>query len=110
MIRDALESHSDDGFPIKPQRALHDLRELMGPSDLLISDVGAHKLWISRLLPAHEPNTVLISNGAAAMGFALPAAVAARMVLPKGRRVGTISGDGGVLMDVQGMGEGERAG
>ncbi len=70
MIRDALESHSDDGFPVKPQRVLRDLRALMRPNDLLISDVGAHKLWISRLWPAHEPNTVLISNGAAAMGFA----------------------------------------
>ncbi len=110
MIRDALESHSDDGFPIKPQRALRDLRELMGPSDLLISDVGAHKLWISRLWPAHEPNTVLISNGAAAMGFALPAAVAARMVLPKDRRVVTISGDGGFLMNVQELETAKRLG
>jgi acetolactate synthase-1/2/3 large subunit len=110
MIRDALESHSDDGFPIKPQRALRDLRELMGPSDLLISDVGAHKLWISRLWPAHEPNTVLISNGAAAMGFALPAAVAAAMVLPKNRRVVTISGDGGFLMNVQELETAKRLG
>jgi acetolactate synthase-1/2/3 large subunit len=110
MIRDALESHSDDGFPIKPQRALRDLRELMGPSDLLISDVGAHKLWISRLWPAHEPNTVLISNGAAAMGFALPAAVAAAMVLPKHRRVVTISGDGGFLMNVQELETAKRLG
>ena len=52
---------------------LRDLRELMGPDDVLISDVGAHKLWISRLWPTHQPNTVLISNGAAAMGFAVPA-------------------------------------
>jgi acetolactate synthase-1/2/3 large subunit len=110
MIRDALESHSDDGFPIKPQRALRDLRQLMGPSDLLISDVGAHKLWISRLWPAHEPNTVLISNGAAAMGFALPAAVAAAMVLPKDRRVVTISGDGGFLMNVQELETAKRLG
>jgi acetolactate synthase I/II/III large subunit len=110
MIRDALESHSDDGFPVKPQRVLRDLRALMGPNDLLISDVGAHKLWISRLWPAHEPNTVLISNGAAAMGFALPAAVAARMVLPKDRRVVTISGDGGFLMNVQELETAKRLG
>ena len=62
---------------------------------MLISDVGAHKLWISRLWPAHRPNTVLISNGAAAMGFALPAAVAARMVLPRERKVVTISATAG---------------
>ncbi|MDX6535509.1 MAG: acetolactate synthase large subunit [Gaiellales bacterium] len=110
MIREALESHSDDGFPVKPQRVLRDLRELMGPADVLISDVGAHKLWISRLWQAHQPNTVLISNGAAAMGFALPAAVAARMVLPKERRVVTISGDGGFLMNVQELETAKRLG
>src|SRR5437588_7908285 len=110
MIRDALESHSDDGFPVKPQRVLRDLRALLRPDDLLISDVGAHKLWISRLWPAHEPYTVLISNGAAAMGFALPAAVAARMVLPKERRVVTISGDGGFLMNVQELETAKRLG
>jgi acetolactate synthase-1/2/3 large subunit len=110
LIRDALESDADDAFPIKPQRVLRDLRALMGPHDLLISDVGAHKLWISRLWQAHEPNTVLISNGAAAMGFAVPAAVAARMVLPKNRRVVTISGDGGFLMNMQELETAKRLG
>ena len=97
----ALDQGSDDGFPVKPQRVLRDLREIMAPDDVLISDVGAHKLWVSRLWPAHQPNTVLISNGAAAMGFAVPAAIAARLVLPKERHVVTISGDGGFLMNVQ---------
>ena len=110
MLRAALEEGSDDGFPIKPQRVLRDLRGLMAPHDLLISDVGAHKLWISRLWPTHEPNTVLISNGAAAMGFALPAAVAARLVLPKDRRVVTISGDGGFLMNFQELETAKRLG
>ena len=102
MFRAVLEAGSDDGFPIKPQRVLRDLRELMGAHDLLISDVGAHKLWISRLWPTHQPNTVLISNGAAAMGFAIPAGVAARMVLPADRKVVTISGDGGALDELPG--------
>ncbi len=110
MLRAALEAGADDGFPVKPQRVLRDLRALMSPHDLLISDVGAHKLWISRLWPAHVPNTVLISNGAAAMGFALPAAVAARMVLPRDRRVVTISGDGGFLMNVQELETAKRLG
>jgi hypothetical protein len=35
-----------------------------------VSDVGLHKLWIGRMYPAYEPDTVLISNGLAAMGFA----------------------------------------
>ena len=110
LFRAALEAGSDDGFPIKPQRVLRDLRELMNPRDVLISDVGAHKLWISRLWPTHVPNTVLISNGAAAMGFAVPAAIAARMVLPRDRRVVTVSGDGGFLMNVQELETARRLG
>ena len=106
----ALEQGSDDGFPVKPQRVLRDLREVMGPDDVLISDVGAHKLWISRLWPAHQPNTVLISNGAAAMGFAVPAAIAAKLVLPRERHVVTISGDGGFLMNVQELETAKRLG
>ena len=110
LLRLALEQGSDDGFPVKPQRVLRDLREVMGPDDVLISDVGAHKLWVSRLWPARQPNTVLISNGAAAMGFAVPAAIAAKLVLPRERHVVTISGDGGFLMNVQELETAKRLG
>ena len=72
----------------------------MGREDILISDVGTHKLWIARTFPAYEPNTVLISNGYAAMGFALPAAIAAKLVHPE-RKVVAVSGDGGFLMNSQ---------
>ncbi len=94
------EGATDDGFPLKPQRILRDLRACMGREDILISDVGSHKLWIARTFPAYEPNRVLISNGLAAMGFALPAAVAAKLVHPE-RKVVAVSGDGGFLMNVQ---------
>jgi acetolactate synthase-1/2/3 large subunit len=67
---------------------------------MLISDVGLHKLWIGRMFPAHEPNTVLIANGLAGMGFALPCAIAAKLVHPE-RRVVTVNGDGGFLMNCQ---------
>jgi acetolactate synthase I/II/III large subunit len=79
---------------------LRDLRASMGREDILISDVGTHKLWIARTFPAYEPNTVLISNGYAAMGFALPAAIAAKLVHPE-RKVVAVSGDGGFLMNSQ---------
>ena len=63
-------------------------------------DVGLHKLWIGRMFPAHEPGTVLIANGLAGMGFALPAAIAAKLVNPD-RHVVSVSGDGGFLMNCQ---------
>jgi acetolactate synthase-1/2/3 large subunit len=90
----------DDHFPMRPARVLADLRDVLGRTDLLISDVGLHKLWIGRMFPAHEPGTVLIANGLAGMGFALPTAIAAKLVHPS-RHVVTVSGDGGFLMNCQ---------
>lgn len=100
ILEQLEEGAADDTFPLKPQRILRDLRAQMGREDILISDVGSHKLWIARTFPAYEPNTVLISNGYAAMGFALPAAVAAKLVHPA-RKVVAVSGDGGFLMNCQ---------
>ncbi len=90
----------DDAFPMQPPRALWEIRQVLGREDVLVSDVGLHKLWIGRMFPAHEPNTVLIANGLAGMGFALPCGIAAKLVHPE-RRVVTVSGDGGFLMNVQ---------
>jgi acetolactate synthase I/II/III large subunit len=90
----------DDAFPLQPPRALWEIRAALGPDDMLISDVGLHKLWIARMFPAREPDTVMIANGLAGMGFALPSAIAAKLVHPE-RRVVTVNGDGGFLMNAQ---------
>jgi acetolactate synthase-1/2/3 large subunit len=87
-------------FPLKPQRVVADLRRAMAAEDVLVSDVGAHKLWIARLFEAERPNTCIISNGFAAMGIAVPGAIAAKLALPE-RRVVAVSGDGGFLMNSQ---------
>jgi acetolactate synthase I/II/III large subunit len=85
---------------MQPPRALYDVREALGREDILVSDVGLHKLWIGRMFPAYEPNTVLIANGLAGMGFAVPAAIAAKLVHPE-RNVVAVNGDGGFLMNSQ---------
>ena len=100
ILKDIHEHDDDSGFPIKPQKILHDVRQVLGDEDILISDVGAHKMWIARNYVVHEPNTCLISNGFASMGIALPGGIAAKLVYPD-RRVLTISGDGGFMMNVQ---------
>jgi acetolactate synthase-1/2/3 large subunit len=100
ILAELQEGATDNGFPPKPQRVLYDLRQVLGPDDILISDVGAHKLWIARLFQAMEPNTVIISNGFAAMGIALPGAIAAKLCFPD-RKIVAVSGDGGLLMNFQ---------
>jgi acetolactate synthase-1/2/3 large subunit len=99
-----FERYADDDTTglIRPQKALWDARQVMGPDDVLLSDVGAHKMWIARYYHCHEPNTCLIPNGFCSMGFALPGAIAAKLVHPD-RRVLAICGDGGFLMNVQEM-------
>jgi acetolactate synthase I/II/III large subunit len=93
-------ARDDDQFPMQPPRALWEIRQVLGREDILISDVGLHKLWIARMFPAHEPGTVIIANGLAGMGFAVPCGIAAKLVHPE-RRVVTVNGDGGFLMNVQ---------
>ncbi len=90
---------STQGFPLKPLRIITDLRKALGRDDILISDVGAHKLWIARFFPAYRENTVVISNGLASMGFAIPAAISAKL-LQKDKNVIAVAGDGGFLMSM----------
>jgi acetolactate synthase-1/2/3 large subunit len=110
MWADIAEHAEDDTRgSIRPQKALWDAREVLGPDDLLLSDVGAHKMWIARHFQCHEPNTCLIPNGFCSMGFALPGAIAASLLDPD-RRVLAIAGDGGFLMNVQEMETATRLG
>ncbi|MBD1889973.1 acetolactate synthase large subunit [Coleofasciculus sp. FACHB-SPT9] len=97
---DYEEYANDDGFPIKPQKIIYDLRQVMGPEDILISDVGAHKMWIARHYHCDRPNTCIISNGFAAMGIAIPGALAAKLVYPQ-KKVIAVTGDGGFMMNCQ---------
>jgi len=87
---------------IKPQKALWDARQVLGRKDILLSDVGAHKMWVARYYHCHVPATCLIPNGFCSMGFAFPGAIAAHLVHPD-RRILAVCGDGGFLMNVQEM-------
>ncbi|MEW6325651.1 MAG: thiamine pyrophosphate-dependent enzyme, partial [Nitrospirota bacterium] len=87
-------------FPLLPQTIVAQVREALAPDDLLVCDVGAHKVWIARLYPTERPNTCLISNGFASMGIGVPGAVAAKLLYPE-RKVLAVTGDGGFLMNSQ---------
>jgi acetolactate synthase-1/2/3 large subunit len=110
MVFGELEAHADDSaMPMKPQRILSDMHRVLSPDDLVISDVGAHKLWVARLFPAERPNSVIISNGFATMGIGVPGGVAAKLAEPD-RRVVVVTGDGGFLMNVQELETAKRLG
>jgi len=104
-LRDALveemSSHkNDDSFPVKPQKVIWDLRTALEMEDIVICDVGAHKMWMARMFRCEYPNTCIISNGFASMGIAVPGAIAAKLAYPE-RKVVAVTGDAGFLMNSQ---------
>jgi len=104
-LRDALISemrtHSKDTeFPVKPQKIIWDLRTVLKSDDIVITDVGAHKMWMARMYRCDKPNTCIISNGFASMGIAVPGAVAAKLIKPE-RTIVAVTGDAGFLMNSQ---------
>lgn len=101
VIVEEMQEHADDvAFPVKPQKIVWDLRQALAEEDIVISDVGAHKMWMARMYQAERPNTCIISNGFASMGIALPGAIAAKLVYPD-RNIVAVTGDAGFLMNCQ---------
>ena len=100
MLNHLNQDNEDNSFPMKPQRVLSDVRKVMDDDDIVLSDVGAHKMWVAREYNCTKPNTCLISNGFCTMGFALPGSMGAKMVFPD-RKILSINGDAGFLMNVQ---------
>lgn len=100
ILRELHADDNDQGFPVKPQRIVSDLRRALDAEDIVICDVGAHKMWMARMYPCERPNTCIISNGFASMGIAVPGAVAAKLNFPN-RKVVAVTGDAGFLMNSQ---------
>ena len=100
VLREHSEHAENPAFPMVPQRILWDLRQVLEPEDIVISDVGAHKMWTARLYEAERPNTCIISNGFASMGIGVPGAIAAKLARPE-RTAVTVTGDAGFLMNCQ---------
>ncbi len=100
IVSELNEYADDQGFPVKPQKIICDLRKVLQSEDIVISDVGAHKMWVARMYQAESPNTCIISNGFASMGIGVPGAIAAKLVRPEGTAL-TVTGDAGFMMNSQ---------
>jgi len=100
LIEEMNQHAKDNSHPIKPQKIIWDLRTALDLEDIVICDVGAHKLWMARMFRCELPNTCIISNGFASMGIAVPGAIAAKLAHPQ-RTVVAVTGDAGFLMNSQ---------
>lgn len=104
-VRDEVTSHitkyfSDHRFPILPQALVSVVRENLGAEDIVTLDNGIYKIWFARNYECYAPNTLLLDNALATMGAGLPSAMAAKQLHPE-RKVVSINGDGGFLMNSQ---------
>jgi acetolactate synthase-1/2/3 large subunit len=86
---------SDRG--LSPTRVLTKIREWVPRQTILTVDTGAHKLLAGQVWPSFEPQTYFVSHGLSTMGYAFPAAIAAKLERP-GAPVIALMGDGGLAM------------
>jgi acetolactate synthase-1/2/3 large subunit len=106
-VRDEVDSHitkyfEDTRFPLLPQRLVNMLRSHLGDDDIVTLDNGVYKIWFARNYKCHAPNTMLLDNALATMGAGLPSAMMAKQLYPE-RKVVSINGDGGFMMNSQEM-------
>ena len=101
-VTDGFDAECDGppSWPLRPQHIMRELRAVLRHDDVVVCDVGAHKLWMARMFPCETPNSCIVSNGFAAMGIAVPGAIAAKLLYPQ-RRVVAVTGDGGFMMNSQ---------
>lgn len=96
-----LTKYFDDSrFPMLPQRLVHIVRNELPDDGIVTLDNGIFKIWFARNYPCYQYNTLLLDNALASMGAGLPSAIAAKMVFPE-RKVISICGDGGFMMNSQ---------
>ncbi|MCL4433469.1 MAG: acetolactate synthase large subunit [Actinobacteria bacterium] len=89
-----------EGEMLKPQMVIETLRELTPDDTVLVTGVGQHQMWASLFWQFRLPNTFVTSGGLGTMGFAVPAAIGAKVGRPD-RMVWAIDGDGCFQMTAQ---------
>lgn len=97
LLLEQKKAASLSGSPIHPARFVHDIRKILGDDATVISDVGAHQMWLARHFFSYEPKKLLFSMGFQTMGVALPWAMATTLARPH-TPVVSVSGDGSFLM------------
>jgi acetolactate synthase-1/2/3 large subunit len=83
--------------PIRPERLVRDIREVMPRDAILISDVGEHHNWLLQFYDVYEPGGMLQSWGFASMGFGVCGVLGAKLAAP-GKVCVSVCGDGGFMM------------
>ena len=87
------------GHGVNPVEVLRELQQ-QAPAAVLVTDVGQHQMWEAQVMRHARPRTLITSGGLGTMGFALPAAIGAKLACPAAD-VWVVAGDGGIQMNSQ---------
>ena len=104
-VKKDVESHLskysfDQRFPMLPQRLVQLIRERLPDDGIVTLDNGIYKIWFARNYESYQPNSLLLDNALATMGAGLPSAMMAKILHPN-RKVISVNGDGGFMMNSQ---------
>ena len=87
-------------IPVKPQRALLELREFLDRDAFVSHDCGISQIWSTQMFETYVPRSFLITGGAGTMGWGLGAAMAAKLAFPERQSVNVV-GDGSLGFSLQ---------
>lgn len=93
-----MPPRSSNAIPIRPERAVADLRRVMPEDSIVLCDVGIHHNWMVAEFDAWRPRTFLQTWGFASMGFAVAGAIGAKLAAPD-KPVVAVCGDGAFMMN-----------
>jgi acetolactate synthase-1/2/3 large subunit len=99
FFRDA--GYASDEVPVMPQRIFAEILKATAPDALFTCDAGENRLFMTHYFQTKAPGTLLMP-GIGAMGYAVPAALAGKLVFPR-RQVIAVTGDGGLSMAINGL-------
>jgi acetolactate synthase I/II/III large subunit len=91
-----IQNLPDDGH-LYAAHVIHDIWRTTGGKAVVVTDVGQHQMWEAQYYHHEEPRSLITSGGLGTMGFALPAAIGAKMARPEAE-VWVVAGDGGFQM------------
>ncbi|MEH7306181.1 acetolactate synthase large subunit [Neobacillus drentensis] len=93
-----IDPYQPNTLSFSIENVLHSIEAHTSEGTIVISDVGSHKVSIARTYQPKGPNRLIISNGLASMGIAVPGAIGAKLACPDAPVI-CITGDGGALMN-----------
>jgi len=110
MLQSARQQHgffnalefSSNAAPVLPQRVIKELQKAVANDAIVTCDAGENRIFMTHFYQTKAPGTFLQPAGVGGMGYAIPAALAAKLVYPQ-RQVVAVCGDGGFAIGMNGL-------